>query len=144
MGRFLILILFLINFSLAGDNNPNTVAVPVPTLSTSIIVKLFYFLIGAVFSYWFYFILKNYVRYVLIAFAIYIVSLILLDYFHVIKLNINSVKDYITELLAIIAYFIKLIQSKLSFTFGVIVGLIIALYKDEVLFIPQPKKEKKK
>ena len=143
MARFLIVFLLLINISFGADNTVS-IPVPVPSLSANLVVKLFYFLIGAVLSYWFYFIMKNYVRYVLIALAIYMISLILLDYFHIIKLNINSVKDYVIEIMAIVIYFIKLIQTELSFTLGVIIGLILALYKDNIIFIPQPKKEKKK
>ncbi len=143
MKKILILIisLLLINYSF-GANETNSISVPLPPVpdSTSLVVKLFYLVMGAIFSYWLYFAIKNYIKYILIALSIYTVSLILLDYFDVIKLNIRSIKDYINELLVIVLYFYGLIQFKLSFTLGIIVGLLYALQKDNKIDITQLKK----
>ncbi len=143
MKKILILVisLLLINYSFGG-NEPNSISVPLPPVpdTTSVVVKLFYLVIGAIFSYWLYFAIKNYIKYILIALSIYMVSLILLDYFNVIKLNIRSIKDYINELLVIVLYFYGLIQSKLSFTLGIIIGLLYALQKDNKIDIPQLKR----
>ncbi|RUM58346.1 MAG: hypothetical protein DSY59_03680 [Persephonella sp.] len=143
MKKILILIIFLVWVNLSfGGNETSSISVPLPPVpdTTSLVVKLFYLVMGAIFSYWLYFAIKNYMKYILIALSIYTVSLILLDYFNVIKLNIRSIKDYINELLVIVLYFYGLIQSKLSFTLGVIIGIIYALQKDNKIDIPQLKK----
>ncbi len=143
MKKNLILVISLlsVNFSFGG-NEANSISVPLPPVpdTTSLVVKLFYLVIGAIFSYWLYFAIKNYIKYILIALSIYMVSLILLDYFNIVKLNIKSIKDYISELLVIVLYFYGLIQFKLSFTLGIILGLLYALQKDNKIDIFQLKK----
>ncbi len=143
MGRYILFIIlfFTFSYSFGGDTNTTEkIAVEVP-ISSQIVIKVFYVIISALISYWFYFFLKNLIlKAIFIGISVYLISLILLDHFNIIEFKEEEIQKYFHYLGAIFLWFYNHILSNLAIVLGIIIGILFALYKDEKIGISKGKK----
>ncbi|RUM59054.1 MAG: hypothetical protein DSY66_02185 [Persephonella sp.] len=143
MGKYILFIIlfFTFNYSFGGDaNTTEKISVEVP-ITSEIVIKLFYVILSALISYWFYFFLKNLIlKAIFISISVYLISLILLDHFNIIEFNEKEIQKYFHYLGAIFLLFYNYVLSNLAIVLGIIIGILFALYNDEKIGIPKGKK----
>ena len=101
---------------------------------------LFFIVIGFISAYYAYFFIKKFIKYVFYTTAIYVLSLVILNHFHIIDINSDTIKTYITSFLNILRLVYHILPYPNAFIIGVAFGLIFAFARDNKINILAIKK----
>ena len=104
------------------------------------IYGIFFIVIGFIIAYYVYFIIKKFIKYVFYSTAIYVLSLVILNHFHIIDINSGTIKAYFNSLINFVLFLYHILPYPNAFIIGVAFGLIFAFARDNKINIPAIKK----